>query len=150
MQAQAEAAVAAILPDPNGPAASLVSIEPTTGYVRAMVGGRDFFGTGAHAKLNLATQGPAPGGLVVQAVRPRHRARAGHRPAHDAHLGARPASPSRSPDAGRGSPCNYGGGGGGTVTIAEGTVRSYNTLYAQLIMRVGPKEAMEGATRSAS
>ena len=34
-------------------------------------------------------------------------------------------------------PCNYGGGGGGTVTIAEGTVHSYNTLYAQLIMRVG-------------
>ena len=36
-------------------------------------------------------------------------------------------------------PCNYGGGGGGTVTIVEGTVRSYNTLYAQLMMRVGPE-----------
>ena len=47
----------AILPDPNGPAASLVSIEPATGYVRAMVGGRDFFGPASIAKLNLATQG---------------------------------------------------------------------------------------------
>ena len=26
-------------------------------------------------------------------------------------------------------------------------MRSYNTLYAQLVMRVGAKEAMEGATR---
>ena len=57
-QAQAEAAVQAILPDPNGPAASLVSIEAGTGYVRAMVGGRDFFGDSDIAKLNLATQAP--------------------------------------------------------------------------------------------
>ena len=62
MQAQAEAAVAAILPDPNGPDASLVSIEAATGYVRAMVGGRDFFGTSRIAKLNLATQGPRQAG----------------------------------------------------------------------------------------
>jgi penicillin-binding protein 1A len=46
------------------------------------------------------------------------------------------------------SPCNYGGTGGGTVTIAEGTVRSYNTLYAQLMMQVGPVPAMETATRA--
>ena len=32
---------------------ALVSIEPDTGEVRAMVGGRDFFGAGAAAKLNL-------------------------------------------------------------------------------------------------
>ena len=44
-------------------------------------------------------------------------------------------------------PCNYGGGGGGTVTIAEGTVRSYNTLYAKLMMDVGPANATEAATR---
>jgi penicillin-binding protein 1A len=33
------------------------------------------------------------------------------------------------------------------VSIAEGTVRSYNTLYAQLMMMVGPKVATEAATR---
>ncbi len=66
MQAQAEAAVAAILPDPNGPDASLVSIEAATGYVRAMVGGRDFFGTSPIAKLNLATQGPRQAGSAFK------------------------------------------------------------------------------------
>src|SRR5690606_21157861 len=34
LQAQAEAAVAEVLPDPNGPDASLVAIEPATGHVK--------------------------------------------------------------------------------------------------------------------
>ena len=42
-------------PTRNGPAASLVAIEPQTGHVRVMVGGRDFFGPGEQAKFNLAT-----------------------------------------------------------------------------------------------
>ena len=45
-------------------------------YVRAMVGGRDFFGAGGAAKLNLANApvGPGPPGrLVVQALRPGRR-----------------------------------------------------------------------------
>jgi penicillin-binding protein 1A len=144
-QAQAEAAVNAILPDPAGPAASLVSIEAGTGYVRAMVGGRDFFGASPIAKLNLATQGLRQAGssfkplvlatALTQGIDPRTRISA---PAC-VTIPMENAPPWR--------PCNYGGGSGGTVTIAEGTVRSYNTLYAQLMMRVGPKEATEAATR---
>ena len=145
MQAQAEAAVAEILPDPNGPDASLVAVEAATGYVRAMVGGRDFFGASRIAKLNLATQGPRQAGsafkplvlatALTQGISPSTRISA----PSCVTIPMENAAPWR--------PCNYGGGGGGTVTIAEGTVRSYNTLYAQLVMRVGAKEAMEGATR---
>ena len=55
LQALAEQAVAEVLPDPaTQPAGSLVAVDPGTGYVRAMVGGRDFFGAGAEAKYNLA------------------------------------------------------------------------------------------------
>jgi penicillin-binding protein 1A len=143
-QAQAEAAVRAILPDPAGPDASLVAIEAGTGYVKAMVGGRDFFGQGSIAKLNLATQGLRQSGssfkpfvlarAITQGIDPRTRISA---PACIT-IPMENAPPWR--------PCNYGGGGGGTVTIAEGTVRSYNTLYAQLMMRVGAKEATEAAT----
>ncbi len=43
MQAQGERAIAAVLPDPNvHPDAALVALEPSTGKVLAMVGGRDF------------------------------------------------------------------------------------------------------------
>src|SRR4029453_15304070 len=52
MQRAAEQAVASHLPAKSDPAAALVAIDPTTGAIRAMVGGRDF----TRAKFNLATQ----------------------------------------------------------------------------------------------
>ena len=45
--------------DPSG---AVVSIEPETGYVKALVGGRDFFGEDTEAKFDLATQGRRPAG----------------------------------------------------------------------------------------
>jgi penicillin-binding protein 1A len=144
MQAKAEAAVAEILPDPNGPDASLVAVEAATGYVRAMVGGRDFFGTSRIAKLNLATQGPRQAGSAFKPLVLATALTQGISPLTRISAPACIAIPDTDPPW---RPCNYGGGGGGTVTIAEGTVRSYNTLYAQLVMRVGAKEAMEGASR---
>ena len=145
MQAKAEAAVAEILPDPNGPDASLVAVEAATGYVRAMVGGRDFFGTSRIAKLNLATQGPRQAGSAFKPLVLATALTQGISPLTRISAPACVTIPMENAAPWR--PCNYGGGGGGTVTIAEGTVRSYNTLYAQLVMRVGAKEAMEGATR---
>jgi penicillin-binding protein 1A len=145
-QLLADAAVLDILPDPAGPAASLVAIEPATGYVKAMVGGRDFFGASEIAKLNLATQGPRQAGSAFKPLVLAEALTQGIDP--ETRLSA-PACitipmPEGSPPW---RPCNYGGGGGGTVTITEGTVRSYNTLYAQLMMRVGPEEAMAAASR---
>jgi penicillin-binding protein 1A len=142
-QNAAEAAVAAILPDPAGPSASLVSVEPATGYVRAMVGGRDFFGPGEHAKLNLATQGPRQAGSAFKPVVLAEALTQGIDP--ESTLSA-PACIDIPLEHEVWSPCNYGGGGGGTVSLIEGTVRSYNTLYAQLIMRVGAADAMAAAT----
>jgi penicillin-binding protein 1A len=140
-QALAEQAVAEILPDPNGPSASLVAIEPTTGYVKAMVGGRDFFGADRTAKFNLATQGRRQTG---SSFKPFVLAAA-------LEEGIDPLSAISAPSCISiewepvWRPCNYGGGGGGTVTITEGTVRSYNTLYAQLMMLVGVDDAVERA-----
>jgi penicillin-binding protein 1A len=144
-QARAEAAVNAILPDPAGPAASLVAIEPGTGYVRAMVGGRDFFGTSPIAKLNLATQGLRQSGSAFKPLVLATALTQGIDPLTRISAPACITIPMENAEPWR--PCNYGGGGGGTVTIAEGTVRSYNTLYAQLMMRVGPKVATEAANR---
>jgi penicillin-binding protein 1A len=144
-QAQAEQAVAAVLPDPAGPDASLVAIDPSTGYVKAMVGGRDFFGASEIAKLNLATQGPRQAGSSFKPLVLATALAQGIDPQMTL-----PAPACIDIPIGGGQiwqPCNYGRGGGGTVSIIEGTVRSYNTLYAQLMMMVGPAKAMEAATR---
>ncbi len=143
-QAAAEAAVATILTNPAGPASSIVSIEPATGYVRVMVGGRDFFGAGDTAKLNLATQGLRQAGSAFKPLVLAAALAEGIDPETTF-----PAPPCITLQIGGGqvwSPCNYGEGGGGTVSIIEGTVRSYNTLYAQLILRVGAERAMTAAT----
>ena len=51
--------------------AALVALDPATGHVRAMVGGRDF----DESSLQPRRAGPAAAGLGVQAVRLRRRAR---------------------------------------------------------------------------
>ncbi len=59
-QALAEAAVAKVLSQPDrDPTAAVVSLEPRTGYVRALVGGRDYYGGSPEAKFDLATQADA-------------------------------------------------------------------------------------------
>ena len=39
------------------------------------------------------------------------------------------------------------GEGGGSMTLEQATINSVNTVYAQLIMQVGPKAVVEAARR---
>lgn len=145
LQAAAEAAVAAVLPDPAAhPEASLVAVEPLTGYVRAMVGGRDFFGGGGQAKYDLAMGKGRPTGssfkpMVLAA------ALADGIPLSTTFS----APPSISLVYGTGQVWdvdNYGEGGTAVpVDLVEATVRSYNTAFAQLVLTVGPQRAVDVA-----
>jgi penicillin-binding protein 1A len=63
LQHAAEHAVNAYLENPEGPTASLVAIENSTGEVRAMVGGRDYSTT----PFNLATNGQRQPGSSFKA-----------------------------------------------------------------------------------
>ncbi len=63
MQRAAEQAVNGYLPGPEGPTASLVAIENSTGEVRAMVGGRNY----DDSPFNLATQGERQPGSSFKA-----------------------------------------------------------------------------------
>jgi penicillin-binding protein 1A len=53
VQQIAREAVAKVLPNPDGPAAALVAIDPRNGHVLAMVGGRNYH----ESQFNLAVQG---------------------------------------------------------------------------------------------
>ncbi|HET9442150.1 MAG TPA: PBP1A family penicillin-binding protein, partial [Acidimicrobiales bacterium] len=144
-QALAEEAVAKVLSSPDtDPAAAVVSIEPSTGFVQALVGGRDFFGPAPEAKFDLATQGSRPAG---SAFKPFVLAAALEQKVpitkfYDAP-GTLTIPLARQPW----TVSNYEGQGGGRMTLIDATIRSVNTVYAQLILDVGPAEAVATAAR---
>ena len=140
LQDLADKAVTEALPSPADPYASLVSIEPSTGYVKAMVGGRDYDAE----KFNIAIQGRRQPGssfkpfVLVTALEsgmlptqsfsgPRTICLAEWRPKCEVS--------------------NFDNAGFGTITIDRATVNSVNTVYAQMILRVGPREVVDTARR---
>jgi penicillin-binding protein 1A len=143
VQQKADEAVSAVLTHPAAdPSAAVVVLDPKTGFVRAEVGGRDFFGADPEAKFDLATQGRRQSGssfkpFVLAA------ALAQGIPV-DRFFDAPAQLTVPMPD---GQPPwvvrNYEGEGGGQETLLDATVHSVNTVYAQLIQLVGPKAAVE-------
>ncbi|MEM8905343.1 MAG: PBP1A family penicillin-binding protein [Actinomycetota bacterium] len=146
LQAQAELAVQRVLPDPGvDPDVAVVVIDPSTGWVRAVVGGHDFFDEEAgEAKLNLATQGRRPTGSAFKPIVLAAALDEGI--GLDQTYEAPPLMEFELPD-GVWEVENYGGSGGGTVDLVEATVFSYNTAYAQLVLDVGPTDATRMASR---
>ena len=144
-QSQAEKAVERVLSEPGrDPAAAVVSLEPRTGHVRALVGGRDFFRGGPHSSFDLATQGRRPAGSAFKPFVLATALQAG------IPLTATYDAPSRLvvPLPGQHWEVdNYEGQGGGRMNLAEATTDSVNTVYAQLILDVGPAEAVATAAR---
>ncbi|MDQ3147034.1 MAG: transglycosylase domain-containing protein [Actinomycetota bacterium] len=145
LQAQAEEAVSRVRPPEPGPDAALVSIEPRTGFVRALVGGRDFFGGGASAKLDLTTGGPGrPAGSAFKPLVLAAALEEGISLDQDYAAPARLTIPLTSE---LWQVENYEGSDGGRATLFEATLQSYNTVYAQLIQEVGPADAVAMASR---
>ncbi|MBV8561442.1 MAG: PBP1A family penicillin-binding protein, partial [Acidimicrobiia bacterium] len=145
-QAEAEQAVAKVLSQPaTDPAAAVVSLEPGTGNVRALVGGRDFFGGGSQAKFNLATQGQRPAG---SSFKPFVLAAAVEQGVSLHKLYPAPQSLDLAlPHGGVWHVRNFEDEGGGTMDLVQATIHSINTVYARLILEVGPNEAIDVAKR---
>ncbi len=145
LQTLAEDAVGKVRPSEPGPDAALVGIEPTTGAVRALVGGRDFFSGNPRAKLDLATGGP--GRPAGSSFKPFVLAAALEKGIPLDKVYAAPSSIDLALPHEVWKVENYEGSGGGSANLRDATVRSYNTVYAQLVMEVGPEEAMRMASR---
>jgi penicillin-binding protein 1A len=146
IQAKAEEAVTSVLAasGKDGPAGAMVILDPANGYVRALVGGRDFFGGTPEAKFDLATQGMRQSG---SSFKPFVLAAALDRGIPLEKVLDAPGSLSvPMPD---GQPDwvveNYEGSGGPPTNLIEATVASVNTVYAQLIVEVGPQAAVDMA-----
>ena len=114
---------------------SLVSVEPPTGFVKAMVGGRDW----GFSQVNTAL-GPPTARLVVQALRPRDRVRGGH-PAVEGVLG-RAVAP-----AGRDDDPELRRRVFGRLDLRHATWHSVNGVYARLVLDAGVDKTMAMAQR---
>ncbi len=180
LQAQAEKTVADELKGTSAPLdMAMVAVEPPTGYVKALVGGRDF----TKAQVNLALGGcppkPAANGKAIPVqVEPTcwdpdaktvSGGGTGRQPgssfkpfvlaaAYENGIGPSTvySAPSFwSPPGCRGQSCvigNYEGSAGGSADLKVSMAKSYNTVFAPLIRDIGIKrtgKAVDGFVQTA-
>ena len=148
LQRAAEHAIADALPDAeNDPAAALVSIDPRTGEILAMAGGRDW----STNKVNYATGAGGSGRQSGSAFKAFTLA-AAMQQGYDLHaywngpatIGI-PQCPDPDQPDGIWHPVNAGDGEAGTFTLAGATAHSVNTVFAQLIAQLGPQPVVDMA-----
>jgi penicillin-binding protein 1A len=169
MQVAAEEAISSVLPYENDPHGALVALDPRTGEVRAMVGGRDYFAPkrkDRFAKLNLAIAAE-PGLGDARAG----RKRVAHAPGTGRQAGSafKPFALAAAVDegislsqtyeadscmdfpgenaGGNWRVCNYEESAFGSVSLLDATINSINVVYAQLILEVGAEDVVETARR---
>lgn len=165
MQRAAEEAVNGVLPYEGDPHGSLVAVDPNSGYVKAMVGGRDYFAKAKNnfAKLNLAILaepdlGPIEKKVAGAAAGTGRQAGSAFKPfalAAAVEQGVplskqyEAGSQMTFPNADNGGPWvvnNYEGGDfGKRLSLLEATVNSVNVVYAQLILEIGAESVVETA-----
>jgi penicillin-binding protein 1A len=193
VQAEAERAVAAALKgaptanitqgakagQPTPLEMGMVAVEPQTGFVKALIGGRDFQANNVNLALGgcynppdaydngapiiveveatcwpLAEEGayPQSGGTGRQpgsSFKPFVLATAFEKGVLPSKVYPAPAE-YKIPGCTGPKGCtigNYEGGGGGSADLRTATIKSYNTVYAQLIRDVGCKETGEMAKK---
>ena len=140
-QRQADAAVKEVLDRKGDPSAGLVAIQPNTGYIQAISGGRDFFSLkDKYAKFNLGTQAKRQTGSAFKVFVLTAAITQGLTPykTFDSSPGTL-----KIPGGGIWKVSNYSGKGYGRMTIRSGTINSVNALYARLMLEVGVKKVIK-------
>ncbi len=142
-QLHAEAAVNDTLAGTEPPLEmALVAVEPPTGFVRALVGGRDFNAPGGKVNLALGAQGGGTGRQTGSAFKAFVLANAFEK-------GIAPSKRySGAPHTvGNHTFRNYGGASYGTMDLRQATIRSVNTVFTRLIQDVGVEDTVKLANR---
>jgi penicillin-binding protein 1A len=134
-QHAAEAAIRSSLPR-GGPQGALVAIDPSSGAIRAMVGGSDF----QRSPFNLATQAHRQPGSSFKPFGLIAAIQAGISPLE--RFDGPPELTLRQPPCGTPGAgwkvTNYADEAAGTMNLFDATAGSVNTIFAQLVQEVGP------------
>jgi penicillin-binding protein 1A len=142
LQQAAEDAFAKALPYDSDPEAALVAIDPHTGAVKALVGGRNF----AKAQYNLASQGHRQAGSAFKPFVLAAALEQGIRP--DKRYGSSPTTLRYGPGNSLSWKVNnFDGVGHGVISLRQGMIGSVNGVYARLVLDVGPSNVVDAAHR---
>jgi membrane peptidoglycan carboxypeptidase len=141
-QKLATEAISTTLDQEGDPSAALVSIETKTGYIRAMVGGSDY----DSSKFNLAAQGRRQPGSAFKTFVLTAAIEMGIDP-YNTYYESMPVTLTYP-----GAPkpwhvTTYGNSYYGTSSVAQATLRSDNTVYAQMALDVGAGQIVDVAHR---
>jgi penicillin-binding protein 1A len=139
LQDYARDAVNAYYADPAGPSSAIVAIDPTNGKIRAMAS----TGSYADSNFNLAAQGHRQPGSAFKTFVLTAAIRAGVDPDSTSYT-SKPLNLD-DPDYGHWEVKTFGNSYSGTVSLTRATLSSDNTVYAQLILDLGPKKVCETA-----
>jgi penicillin-binding protein 1A len=138
VQAEAERAARRVLAGSGGPYAALAAVEPGTGAVRAMVGGRDYFDDRRFGRVNLATGTGGSGRQAGSAFKTFALVAAiEHGIPPEALFSAPDRVTLARPGGGAYTVRNFEGHSFGQATLRQATALSVNTVYAQLLLRLG-------------
>jgi len=140
IQGYAEKASRETFTNSKDPEVALVSIDPRTGYVKALVGGRDY----AKNKFNLATQGYRQPGSSFKTFVLATAIEQGMPPWYDIDS----SSPAEIPA--KPNPWivdNSEGSGSGMMSLESATHSSVNTVFARLAYGIGIKNVVKMAKR---
>ncbi|MGZ4150560.1 MAG: penicillin-binding protein [Actinomycetota bacterium] len=150
VQRAAEDAVRSVLAYPSDPDGAVTVLDPRTGYVRAMVGGKDsaYWANDQAGRVNLATGAGGTGRQTGSAFKPFALVTALENGISPDTIFPAPAT--LDVPLGNGTVwhvINSEGTGYGSMSLRSATIYSVNTVYAQLIERLGPQKVVETAQR---
>jgi len=138
LQKYAEDAIASTLDEAGDPGAALCAVDPRTGEIKAMVGGKDY----SQLQYNIAAQGGRQPGSSFKAFVLTTAISNGISPykSYD-------SSPTtlEFPDGTKWKVGNAEGSSYGTINVYTATVRSVNVVYARIIRDVGPQRVAQMA-----
>src|SRR3954454_24544447 len=138
-QEWARQAIKGQLPYSTDPSAAVVSIDPKTGYIRAMASS----GTYKDRTFNLAAQGHRQPGSSFKVMVLTTAIRQGINP-NTTYYTSKPLH-LQLPGYGTWDVKTYDNTYSGTINITQATLKSDNSVYAQLDLDVGPKKVAETA-----
>jgi penicillin-binding protein 1A len=139
LQDSAREAINSYYGDPSGPSSAIVAIDPTNGKIRAMASS----GTYTQRNFNLAAQGHRQPGSAFKTFVLTTAIRKGVDP-DSTYYTSKPLY-INDPKFGKWDVKTFGNTYIGTVSLTRATLSSDNTVYAQLILDLGPKEVCKTA-----